>query len=202
MVHYTDIEIDALREFINTGTAHAATALSKLIDKPIKVNIPNLNIVPIPSVPEKLGGAENPIVGLYFRMMGDISGSVLLFFPQETAQSLLESLMAGVAPGQKPEFDEIGVSALMELGNIMTNSYINALAQMMDGRILISVPFYSSDLLGAVIDFLLIEIAQEADYALLMETVIESPEVKLKGNFIIFPNSVSLAKIFEKMGLR
>ncbi|OGS03757.1 MAG: hypothetical protein A2339_07815 [Elusimicrobia bacterium RIFOXYB12_FULL_50_12] len=201
MKEYTEMEIDALKEFVNVGTAHAATALSKLIDKTVTVDIPDLALVPVTKVPEKLGGAEIPIVGLYFKILGDITGSVLLFFPADTASSLTALLMAGIKPENHVEFEEIERSAMMELGNILTNSYINALADMIDAQIFISVPFYSSDALGAVVDYLLIEIAQEVDYALLMETEIKSPDAKLEGNFIIFPDTPSLERIFKKVGI-
>src|SRR3989339_725711 len=202
MKQYCDIELDALREFISVGTGHAATALSKLIDKDISVKIPHLNLVPVGEVPGKLGGPDLAIVGLYFKVYGDIEGSILLFFPQDTANTLLTFLMAGLPRSDGAEFDVMAQSALMELGNILANSYVNALARMMDAQILISVPYFSSDALGAVVDFLLIEVAQAGDYALLMDTVIDSPGEKLAGNFIIFPDTPSLEKIFRKMGLR
>jgi len=201
MREFTEMEKDALKEFVNIGTGHAATALSKLIDKEVTVSIPDLALVPIGKVPEKLGGPEMSIVGLYFKIIGDITGSVLLFFPLQTASSLTSLLTAGIKPEGASEYEELERSAMMELGNIMTNSYINALAEMLDAKIFISVPYYSADVLGAVVDLLLIEIAQVADYALLMETIIESPEIKLSGNFIIFPDAPSLEKIFSKVGL-
>jgi len=201
MREFSKMEIDALKEFVNVGTGHSATALSKLIDKKVDVSVPELSIVPIGKVPERLGGAETQIVGLYFKIIGDITGSVLLFFPLQTASSLTALLTAGMKPDNPAEYEELERSAMMELGNILTNSYINALAQMLDSKIFISIPFYSSDILGAVIDLLLIEIAEVADFALLMETVVESPDTKLSGNFIIFPDAPSLEKILTKAGL-
>ena len=198
---FTDIELDALREFTNMGAAHAATALSKLVDRKIQIKTPQVKIAPVEQIPAKLGGADNPGVGLYFRTSGDLSGSILLFFPQATAHVLVELLTSDMCPKSITEFNEVGRSALMEVGNILTNSYLNALAEMMHMRLLLSVPHYSADFLGAVIDFLLIELAQAADYALLMETVIESAETKFAGSLIVFPDEASLQKIFESVGL-
>lgn len=85
----------------------------------------------------------------------------------------------------------------MELGNVLTNSYLNAMAEMMDMKILLSVPYYSSDFLGAVIDLILIEIAEVSDYALLMKTDITLEDVKLTGNFMFFPDTPSFDKILK-----
>ncbi len=199
---FSPVKLDALREIISIGTAHSATALSKLIDKTITVNVPELNVVPLSKIPELLGGAELSIVGLYFRISGDLTGNILLFFPQPTVNSLIEMLTANITTGSIVELTEIEKSALMELGNILTNSYLNAMAETMDIKILLSVPYYASDMLGAVIDFLLIEIAQVSDYVLLMKTVIESTEIILNGNFIIFPDRASFEKIFDRIGLK
>jgi chemotaxis protein CheC len=201
MKEFSDIEMDALKEFVNVGTANAATALSKLIDRTISVSVPRLKIVPIGDVPSYLGGPEKQITGLYFKIYGGITGSVLLFLPQESSKALVDILTAQLSMESPEEFDSIKRSAIMELGNILTNSFLNAMADMVGENLFLSVPYYSEDYLGAVIDLLLIEIAQVAEYALLMDTIIKAPNSELAGNFIIFPEAESLEKIFKRMGL-
>jgi chemotaxis protein CheC len=201
---YSDLKIDALKEFINLGTAHAAKALSKLIDRQVSIIVPSIELTPLGDIPKKLGGPETKITGLFFRISGEISGSVLLFFPQDAVSTLIDFLFLNidrkveVPPENQREFE---ISALDELGNIMVNSYVNAIAELLDSRITISVPSFASDMLGAIIDMLIIEAAASGDHALLMETTIDVPEMKLKGNFILFPDEVSLNKIFAKLGI-
>ena len=202
MEQFSSNEIDVLREFVNVGTAHAATAMSRLIDRKVDVAVPQLNIVPIARVPEILGGPETSIVGIYFKVSEDIAGSILLFFEQKTANSLLDLLIPIPRSASKNGFDSLEISALMEMGNILANSYINALAKMLDSKILISVPYISSDSLGAVIDVLLIELSMFAENALLMETEIALSGTSFAGNFIIFPDAASYEKIFKRAGLR
>ena len=202
MRQFSEMEIDALKEFTNVGTANAATALSKLIDRRISVNVPVLKLIPLQDVPVLLGGPELAVTGLYFKISGGITGSVIVFFPKDSSQNLVSLLTAGMNPSDNPEeFESIKQSALMELGNILTNSFLNALSEMIGENMFLSVPYYSEDYLGSVIDLLLIEIAQTAEYALLMDTIIESPGSEIAGNFIVFPDSASLEKIFSRIGL-
>ncbi|MFH8039151.1 MAG: chemotaxis protein CheC [Candidatus Aenigmatarchaeota archaeon] len=196
------IELDAIREIINIATAHSASALSKLLDKTILVKVPKVEVVPINKIPELLGGSELPIVGIYFNFSEELSGRIFLFFDKDTAETLVKYLTANITCFNSSEQEEINRSALMELGNILANSYLNAIAEMMNMKILLSVPYYASDMLGAVIDALLIEIAMVADYALLLNTVIESREVKISGNFLIFPDKESFEKMFKSIGLK
>jgi chemotaxis protein CheC len=197
---YNETQLDALKEFINIGTGQAALAMSKLIDKKVEVNVLGIKLEPLVKVPDILGGPENEIIGLYFKIQGGLTGSILLFFDKKVAEVLYANILEGVNLEDVPEDEEVKKSALKEIGNTLANSYINSLAEMLDERIYISVPYYSNDRLGAVVDFILIEIAEVADYALLMETVLESKDDKINGNFIIFPNSESLKKILRKMG--
>lgn len=201
MKELNEIELDALREFTSVGTSHAATALSKLLDRQVAVSMPEAKMVEITKIPEFLGGGRLQVVGLYFRIHGDINGSILLFFDEKQANKLINILMADFDPVDTPEFEEMRKSAMMELGNIITNSYLNALAQMMDMSILLSVPNYATDELSSVLDFLLIELSQAADQALMMNTVIKLPDSEVNGSFIMFPDAASLDKIFAKIGV-
>jgi len=198
---FSKTQFDVLHEVVNVGTGHAASALSRLIDQKIMVRVPDVQLVPLSKVSEYLGGAETAIVGLYFKFSGDLSGSILLFLSEEVTESLIEMLIAGVDLGDPEETENVQKSALLELGNIVANSYLNAIAEMMDMRVLISVPYYAKDMLGAIIDVLLIEIAEAADFALLLETDIESAERKINSNIAIFLDDESLNKIFAKTGL-
>jgi chemotaxis protein CheC len=199
---FSKTQLDVLHEVINVGTGHAAAALSRLIDQKIMVTVPDVRMVPLNKLPDYLGGAETPIVGLYFKFSKDLNGNILLFFTEEVTHSLIDLLTAGVEFTDAAERESVEKSALLELGNIVANSYLNAIAEMMDMRVFISVPYYARDLLGAIIDVLLIQIAEAADYALLLETVIESSEQKIHSNIAIFLEDDSLNKIFVNTGLK
>jgi chemotaxis protein CheC len=198
--NFSESELDALREFVNISTAHSATALSKMVDKTIQVNVPQMKLVPVPEIPKMLGGSGVPVVGLYFRISGNMSGSMLILFPKVTAQKLVELLLAGIVEEEALGFKGIEKSALMELGNVLTNSYLNALAELLNIRLLLSVPHYAEDDLGAVMDLLLIELVEVADYALMMATTITLEGTDLAGHIIMFPDNVSLDMMLNKIG--
>jgi chemotaxis protein CheC len=200
--NFSESELDALREFVNISTAHSATALSKMVDKTIQVQVPQMKLVPVAEIPKLLGGADCHVVGLYFRISGNMSGSMLILFPKVTSQKLVELLLADIVEDEALAFQGIAKSALMELGNVLTNSYLNALAELLNIRLLLSVPHYAEDDLGAVMDLLLIELAEAADYALLMGTTITLEGTDLAGHIIMFPDNVSLDMMLNKIGVR
>ena len=134
MKQFNDTELDALKKFMSAGTMDAAMVLSTLLNKKVTVSVPEAKIIEVTKIPEYLGGDQLGIVGLYFRIYGDITGSALIFFAEKQAELLKSILTADIDPGHMSEFDKMRESALMELGNIMVNSYLNALANYQVAR--------------------------------------------------------------------
>jgi chemotaxis protein CheC len=202
MRELTDLEIDALKEMTSIGTAHAATALSELLNKEVNVIVPQLKILEVAKIPGALGGGEQAIVGLYFKISGHISGSILLFLDEPAAKELINIMLTSVETENIPGNEALRKSAIMELGNILSNSYLNALAEFIDITILLSVPHFAVDTLGSVMDFLLIEMVKAADCGLLMQTVIKVQGSQVTANFLLFPDSASFDTILDRIGLK
>lgn len=194
-----EIKTDALMEVVNVGTGQAATALSQLLGQRVLINVPDMRMLPLADVPGHLGGAEQPIVGVYFTINGDLSGRILLIFTQESGHRLA-GMLTGEGNGERL-LTEISQSSIMEMGNIIANSYLNGMAGLLDMCLMPSIPYFAEDMLGAVIDYLLIEIAQVADYALIINTEMSIESIDLKGSFLVFPDEAFMNRIFSKLGI-
>jgi chemotaxis protein CheC len=157
MKKLSDLEIDALREMTSIGTAHAATALSELSAKQVKVEVPGLKLIEVTQISEALGGGEQEIVGLYFKISGHIAGSILIFLTEPASKELVNIILEGEGSKAVRESEAMAKSALMEVGNILSNAYLNALADLISMKILLSVPHLANDTLSSVIDFLIID---------------------------------------------
>jgi chemotaxis protein CheY-P-specific phosphatase CheC len=64
------------------------------------------------------------------------------------------------------------------------------------------VPSLAVDMVGAILDFIFIQIAQYSEDALYIKTGLRVKGASLEGLFLFFPNSESLRKIFEVVGLK
>ena len=195
-----EMGLDALKEVIHMGTANAATALSEILNQKVMINVPDAKLIPLNQVAKHLGGASTPIIGVYFLSSGELISRILLIFDQETGHKLASVLTGDNAATDKPLTD-IEKSSIMEVGNIVANSYINTLANLFNIRLFPSVPYYAEDMLGAVIDFLLIEISEVADYSLMLDTEMHIESFKLRTNLVIFPDEKFLNRLFEKLNI-
>ena len=200
---------DALKEMMTIGTGHAVDAIAQMVQRKVMIHVPQVDLVPINIIPDRIGKKrwnEEVIVGLYFKMLGDLSGDILLVFSKESADKISGMLFEDfVLPDMMKNIQEqenMRQSALMEVGNILVNSYLNALASITDMKLFPSVPHYAEDVLGAVFDYLLIHISMTSNTALYMETEFVVEGASLSGDLLIFPDFASMEKILEKLGLK
>lgn len=197
----TPRQFDALREISSIGMGHAGTALSQLLDDPIALHVPRVSVTDIADVPDLLGGAENLVAGVTLQVLGDARGHILLVFPSASAQRLISRLLRQDAAGLLQ--DELGISTLKEVGNILASAYLNALGAMLHMTLIPSIPMISYDMAGAVVDFLLIELSESGDKALTVETEFRGSNNDLepiRGHFFLLPDPASLNVILESVG--
>jgi chemotaxis protein CheC len=188
----TDEQLDMLKEIANIGAGHAATALFQLIGQRINLEVPKVRVLPLSDVPEALGGAEKLVIGLYLRIFGDATGNILIMFPIESASVLLKMLLGDKKYDTIAILNDVEISALKELGNILSASYLNAIARFINKVFIPSVPGLSYDMAGAIVDCILIELGKVDNMTLLMETNFSSHQGNMRGHFFLLPDHNSL----------
>jgi len=192
---------DAFQELGNIGTGNAATALSQMVGHSVQMSIPKVMVVPIEEVPELVGGIEQVVAGIFLEVYGDVPSKILLTFPHERLTVLTNLLMgAGMQDNMSPkELEELKLSALKELGNILASAYLNALARFLNLEMLPSIPSLAIDSMGAILDTVLVEVSQKEQYSLMLKTEIIETEAKVSGNFFLIPESKALNKVTQAM---
>jgi len=194
------LQLDALKEVGNIGAGNAANALSIMLQKKVDISVPKVKIIPLEEVPDTLGGPENVVVGIFLRVEGDAPGSVMFLLPEQQSFQLIDLLM-GRTSGTTTALEAIEESALKEIGNILTASYLNALSTMTRLGLMPSVPAITRDMLGSVLSIVLAEIGQFGDYALLIETEFLDGDDGISSQFFLVPEPDSLPIIFQSLGL-
>ena len=195
-----DLQLDALKEFGSIGSGNAATVLSQLLCRRVEMTVPEIEIVRVEEVAKVMGDDEKLVAGLYFRIYGNATGSILFTFPREDALSLVNLLL----PENKEErttFTPLGESALKEAGNIIAGAYITALSGLLGKTLILSVPQLAIDMLGSIIDFIQIEISAVADYVLVMQIEFKEERGSVRGHFFILPNQELLNIMLNAIGL-
>lgn len=193
-------QLDLLKEVGTIGAGRAATALSELIAKKVEINVPQVSLVPLENISNLLTERDRLFFVIDMEISGEVQGRIFLLFSPDDARILSSSLLG--RPKEELDLkDEMLQSSLKESANILCGSYVSALVDMTKLNMLISSPSLAIDMVGAILDFIFIQIAQYSEEALIIKTDLKVSETNLEGLFLFFPSHESLKKIFEALGL-
>lgn len=195
------LQADALKEFGNIGTGHAATALSMMLDCKVDCNIPSVQVVLISQAMQVISGVEDVVIGIFQKVYGKVKGSILITFPRDSAFRVLD-VMLGKREGESKILGAVEISALQELGNILSGAYLTALSHLTGLLILPTVPDTIVDMLGTILECNLTDLCEIQNYTLLVETRIMINKMDVDGRIFLFPDAESLQLILEGFGLR
>ena len=191
---FNDVQLDALRELANIGSGNASTALSGMLGRPVDISVPVASALPLAEAVDAIGPAENEVTGVMLRILGELTGSVVLLVAPEDANTLCN--MLGVEADS-----EWGLSALGEIGNIVGASYINALATMTGFEMEPSPPATLTDMLGAIVATALAEHADGSDVALVLDSdlTIEGDDCSI--SFLLIPRAGGVTELLGRLGI-
>ena len=189
---------DILRELGNIGAGNATTALAQMLQCRVDMSVPQVKLLEFGDVATLMGGEEQIMAGIYLGVEGDITGSIMFLLEKESARHLVGKLMGMAAEGD--DFSEMEISALQEVGNIITGSYLNSLSMMTNLKICPTIPSLAIDMAGAILSVPAIEFGILGDHILLIQTQFFD-EVQLDGYFILIPDLESYGKILSSLGI-
>ncbi|WP_282941840.1 chemotaxis protein CheC [Paenibacillus sp. RC67] len=195
-----DFQMDVLKEVGNIGAGHAATALSKLLDKPVDMLVPKVRVVAFEEIADSVGGAEEVVIAIFLRVEGETPGNLFFIMTMESAKKLLRSLV-GIMATHDENYTEMELSALCEIGNILAGSYLSSLADFTQLAMSPTVPSIAIDMAGAILSFGLLQFGQMGDHALLIDTKFLDGNEEVKGHFFLIPDPESFGKIFKALGV-
>lgn len=196
---------DVLKELGNIGAGNATTALAQMLQCRIDMSVPQVRLLDFHEMGAIMGGEEQIMAGIYLVVEGDISGSIMFLVKQETARHLVNKLMGMGADMPETgedfsDFSEMDISALKEIGNIITGAYLNSLSTITNLKIYPSVPDLTIDMAGAILSVPAIEFGTIGDKILMIQTQFMD-EIALDGYFILIPDVESYAKILSSLGI-
>lgn len=195
----TEQYYDVLKELGNIGAGNAMTALSQMLQCKVDMKVPQVRLLDFGDVAELMGGEEQIMAGVFLAVEGDITGSMMFMVEESSARHLIRKITFGMLP-EEAEFEEMGLSALQEVGNIITGAYLNSLSSMTNMKIFPSPPAVTVDMAGAILSVPAIQFGIYGDKILLIQSQFYD-EVQLDGYFILIPDLESYDKILTALGL-
>ena len=195
----TENYYDVLKEIGNIGAGNAMTALSQMLQCKVDMKVPQVSLLEFSAVGEIMGGEEQIMLAVFLGVEGDITGSMMFMVEEDSARHLIQKITMGMLP-QGTEFEEMGLSAMKEVGNIITGAYLNSLSTLTNLKIFPTPPALTIDMAGAILSVPAIQFGIYGDKILLIQSNFQD-EVELDGYFILVPDIESYEKILRALGL-
>ncbi len=185
-----ELEIDALKEILNIGIGHAAESFSKTICSPVRLSVPSLELLYGDKAAEELSGLDVNIGSMVKqRFYGGFAADGVLVFPNNATLELVRLMVGGDV--HLRELHELEQDALIEIGNILFNSSVSVISDMIGMPFQSSMPRYESGPLNQ----LLSEFHTEEKCLLLMNIAFTVEQIQVQG-YIMFLMKVDSVEIF------
>ena len=198
-----DSQFDVLKEIGNIGAGNATTALATMLNIKVDMSVPNVALLPFDNISSFIGSEEQTVVGILLEIQGDIDGMMMFLFDMKSAHHLVNSLMIRDVHQDEnvmADFSEMEMSALNEIGNIVSGSYLSALSGLTGMKMVSSVPALSIDMLGALLSVPAIEFGKYGDKLLMIQSEFGEDDF-VTGYFLLIPELESYDKILTSLGM-
>lgn len=169
------------------GITHAISGLGDLVGEEVRTTFISPRTLPASQVNELIGGPETDVVAIHLGVKGEATGHILVMFKPATAFELVNMLLDR-EPGSACELDELALSTMGEMGNVMGAYFLSALGDATGVRLMPSPPTVMMDMAGAVIDAAVADIMGDGDDILVVETRFGTANQQIHGIFLVLPN--------------
>jgi chemotaxis protein CheC len=196
----TSAQLDALREVGSIGTGNAANALSEMIGRQIRIQMPEVRIMGYDEAIDWIGGPEEITAGVLVKMSGQMNGIMLSVQQLEFVNLVMQSVL-----DEKIEdymhLGELERSTLIEVGNIMISTFINALSGLADMNIDLSVPAFTVDMQGAIMAVPMAEYGGQSNYLMTIGGDFMCDQKRVPCRLLLSPDIRSLDFLMRKLGM-
>lgn len=130
---------DMLKEVGNIGVGHAATALSKMVNDKVDIELPDLRLIDIKSIPFD---ESKPMVVIASNIEGELNGTLAVLMDTDSMLRMSEILMM-TEKGSLKALDDMSKSALLEFVNILSGAYLSSLSDFCGFNLMPQPPSFS-----------------------------------------------------------
>lgn len=198
----TEQQTRLLRTILERGAENASLALSKWLDRPVRLELGEVGLVPFEQATEAIGPGETLVAASAMSFAGRLTGQLILVF-EDKAGLALADVLQGLPIGITLEWGDLERSAAQETANIVGCAYLNALASHLPGgpeTIAPGPPEFRHEFAASLIEFALFDQAIQADRVLLIETRFHADPLESGWSLLFVPSASSLAELASILG--
>ncbi len=196
MITLSELQMDALTELFNVGAGQAAASLSEIVGDEVLLSVPRIKFYDRSEVNAKvlaLDGARQGAVRQQFG--GPFSLDATLLFREERALEIVQEMLGSqVSVEDLVDFEH---EAMCELGNVILNACLSAIADMLGVSLDSTLPEYSVDETETLLNKILSDDNQHVVLVLHIDLTIEKRQTN--GNLVFLLSANSLEGLVQAL---
>lgn len=196
-----EVQLDVLKEIGNIGAGNAATALATMLNERVDIAVPRVRITDFDTAVRALGGAEQMTVGVLVEFSGEAKGIIMFLLKMEDANRIMSILVGEEEEEEAGRLSEMKLSAIKEIGNILSASYMNSISMLTGLAIQVSLPTVAIDMAGALMSVPIIQFGEVGDKVMFIEESFMTEGNDLRSNVIMFAEIETVEEIMKRLGL-
>lgn len=192
----TELHLDALSEVFNVGAGRAAASLSDIVGEEVRLSVPSVEIRKSSEIDVSSMGLQSERFGaVHQTFSGSFEAEAILLFTEEHALEIVRDMMGSqISLEDLAEFEQ---EAMCELGNIILNACLSAMADMLNIPLNCSLPDYSV----ATTEEIFRRVSDDVDqpYVLLLHIDLAIERRHSEGHLIFLLSSTSLKDLIIQL---
>jgi len=201
-------QVDFLTEMMNIGAGNAATALTQVLQCRVDIVVPRVLVITDAQELSILTSPSLPVVCARMGMVGDVSGGLFLIVPEEQKEDLIrlaEQAMTGTGHSLRAgltnqESDDLKLSVIAEIGNIVAGVYLTAVHDFCKLNIYHTVPTVATDMVQALLDESLVRLSRQVQHIIVVENEFMVKEKLIKTFLVMIPSVESVNILVNSIG--
>ncbi|RDC51058.1 CheY-P-specific phosphatase CheC [Acinetobacter sp. RIT592] len=195
-------KLNVFREISNIGSGNASTSLGMMLNEIVDIGIPKSDLISFSDITNSYDSPEELVVGTVLQLSGDMEGFILVIMKLDSAINLLSKVTGNNLEFAKEDYDLVRkeLSSIGEICNILCGTYLTAISDMTNLSIDPSIPYFSVDMVRAIMNLPISLYGPVSDSILCIETDFFTTDNNIEGKYYFIPKVESCEKLLSSLG--
>lgn len=204
-------QLDFLGEMMNIAAGNAVTALTQMIQSQVDLTIPKVHVLPAQEAPSILDDPSLPVLCVRMGMVGDVIGDLFFIVPDEQKENLTNLVERGMLWDSRgrnenphpalsiPQSNDMDLSVLMEVGNIIAGVYLTAIHDFCGLNIYHSVPNLAVDMIQSLLDESFAHLSSRVEAIIVIQNEFIIDEHRITTFCLVVPTAESVKSLVNSI---
>ena len=190
-MNFEQEKLNVFREISNIGSGNASTSLAQMLNEIVDIGIPNSDLREFSDITNSYSSPEELVVGTVLQISGDLEGFIMVIMDVDSTLTLLSRLLGRKIECDKENYEELynELNSVGEVCNILCGTYLTAMSDMTGLTIDQSIPYFSVDMVMAIMNLPASLYGGESDSILCIETEFFTLDREIEGKYYFIPKS-------------